>query len=65
MLCKLPLYNDYMHIIYTYNICIHVCILVSGQIMGGSKETCADISDVAQVTDIRTLPNCMSIDVNW
>ena len=33
------------------------CILVWGRIMGGSKIKCADICDVAQVTDIRTLPN--------
>ena len=38
-----------------YNEC---CILVWGRIMGGSKEeVCADICNVAQVTDIRTLPN--------
>ena len=29
------------------------------------RKKCADICDVAQVTDIHTLPNLMSIDVNW
>ena len=45
---------------------MHVCICLypgvcvgggGGLRMGGSKEMCAGICDVAQVTDIRTLPN--------
>ena len=34
-----------------------LCILVWGELWVDQRKKCADICDVAQVTDIRTLPN--------
>ena len=62
-LCIHVLYMPYLQFVEIL-VCMHVCIYVhalvswcGGALWVDQRKKCADICDVAQVTDTRTLPN--------